>query len=139
MQFLSTSPANSVIFFSWVFDIVVFFDPLAKFKIVLITSFDQFIDIWYFLYSILFESTVQDFVVIHILIIKLSLPVDFAKIEGSWIKLINDLTIHGTCSALLYFGKAKLLNRIEINILSLNRTNKDNRYLHQSLGSSNRG
>ena len=53
--------------------------------------------------SILIESTLENFVVFNILVVKLSSPLYFIQIEGSRVDRVHDLAVNGSGGALLNF------------------------------------
>ena len=81
-----------------VMNIMELFHPLDHFGVVQEPALNQLVNINIFLDSVLSESIVEYFVVVHVLIIKLCLPFDSSKIECAWIDLVDDLAVDCTCS-----------------------------------------
>jgi hypothetical protein len=91
----------------------VFLDPLANLGVVQEAALYQFVNVEVLLNSVLAESVVQDFVVLHEFVIKLRLPLHGAHVEGAWVNLIDDLAVNSSSSALLDFGQAQLQLGVE--------------------------
>jgi hypothetical protein len=93
-ELLTLSSFNSIVWLSGVVKIEVSFDPLAKFKVVLIFGFYELIYLYVSLDAILIKCTLQDFVILNVFIVKLSAPFDFGKVECTWEDCVHNLTVY---------------------------------------------
>ena len=55
--------------------------------------------------SIFVECALQDFIVLHELVLVLGIPFDLLEVECAWVNSVHDLAMHGPSSALLHFGE----------------------------------
>ena len=58
--------------------------------------------------SVFQESSVENFVVLDELVVKLRTPLNLGEAEGAWVDCVNDLAVDSTRGTLFYFGKLEL-------------------------------
>lgn len=58
--------------------------------------------------AVLLECLLQHLVVLNKFVLMLSSPFDFGDSEATWVNGVDDLTINGASSGLLYFGHGEL-------------------------------
>jgi len=84
------------------------FDPLTKFKVVLVLCIFQFAHVDVALDAILVKSCLQNLVVFYELMLVFGLPFDTAEREGVWVQAVHDSAVNCSRRALLNLLHAKL-------------------------------
>jgi hypothetical protein len=118
---LALSTLIGIVWFSGVVKIEVPFDPLAKLEVILIFGFYELVDLNMPLDPILIKRVLQNLIVLNVFIIKLSAPLDFCKIEATWVDRIHNLAVNRSSGALLDFSKLdvhELVHPLQYNALT---------------------
>ena len=101
MQLLIFAAGKRIILFSVVVLLEVSFEPLAELKVVQVLGLNQLCNIDVALDSILVKGLLKHLVVLDVLVLVLSVPLDTREWESARIERVHHCTVDCTCSALL--------------------------------------